>query len=121
MRGTDGYVALKLDISKAHDCMNWDYLRQVMFKMGFDHKWVHWMSLCVEYVDYSVLDNGETVGPIITGRGFRQGDPLLLYLFTICAKGLSSLIRDAEEKGAITGTRVCRRAPPVSHLLFADH
>ena len=33
---------------------------------------------------------------------------------------MSSLIRDAEEKRAITETRVCRRARPVSHLLFAD-
>jgi len=38
-----------------------------MLKMGFDHKWVHWMSLCVESVDYSVLVNGETVGLIIPG------------------------------------------------------
>lgn len=37
-KGTDGYVALKLDISKAYDRMDWDYPRQVMLKMGFDHK-----------------------------------------------------------------------------------
>jgi len=37
-KGTDGYVALKLDISKEYDHMDWDYLRQVMLKMGFDHK-----------------------------------------------------------------------------------
>ena len=33
---------------------------------------------------------------------------------------MSSLIRDVEKKRAITGTWVCRRASPVSHLRFAD-
>jgi len=98
--------------------MNWDYLRQVMVKMGFDLKWIHWMSLCVETVDCYVLVNGES--PIIPGRGLRQGDPLSPYLFIICAEGLSSLISDAETHNRILGTSVCRGAPPVPHLLFAD-
>jgi hypothetical protein len=119
-RGDDRYVALKLDISKAYDRMDWDYLRAVLDKMGFHSQWIHWMSMCVESVAYSVLVNGEQVGPIIPGRGLRQGDPLSPYLFIICAEGLSSLIRDAETRGVLTGTKICRRAPPVSHLLFAD-
>jgi len=40
-RGNDRYVALKLDISKADDRMDWDYLREVMIKMGFSKKWIH--------------------------------------------------------------------------------
>jgi len=119
-RGTDRYVALKLDISKAYDCMDWDYLRAVMVKMGFNAKWIHWISMCVESVDYFVLVNNEQVDPIIPGRGLRQGDPLSLYLLIICAEGLSSLIRDAEARNVITGTKVCRRAPSISHLLFVD-
>jgi len=49
-----------------------------------------------------------------------QGNPLSLYLFIICTEGLSSLIRDAETRGVITGTKICRMTPPVSHLLFVD-
>lgn len=37
-QGNDWYVAIKLDVSKAYDCMDWDYLCQVMDKMGFDDK-----------------------------------------------------------------------------------
>ena len=36
------------------------------------------------------------------------------------AEGLSSLIRGAETRGELQGIRVCRDAPAVSHLLFAD-
>lgn len=119
-RGDDRYVALKLDISKAYDRMDWNYLRAVLHKMGFHSRWIHWMCMCVESVDYSVLVNGNQVGPIIPGRGLRQGDPLSPYLFILCTEGLSALIRDVETRGLLTGTKVCRHAPSVSHLLFAD-
>jgi hypothetical protein len=119
-RGNDRYVALKLDISKAYDMMDWYYLREVMFKMGFNSKWIHWISMCVESVDYSVIVNNEPVGPVIPGRGLRQWDTLSPYLFIICAEGLSSLIQDMENRETISGTQICRAAPAVSHLLFAD-
>ncbi|XP_024630887.1 uncharacterized protein [Medicago truncatula] len=119
-RIVDGSVALKLDISKAYDRIDWDYLKGVMVRMGFNSQRVQWMTICVETVDYSVLVNNELIGPIIPGRGLRQGDPLSPYLFIICAEGLSSLIRRAEARGDLRGTSVCRGAPPVTHLLFAD-
>lgn len=91
-----------------------------MLQMGFSTTWVHWIMLCVETVDYTVLVNGTQVGPIVPGRGLRQGDPLSPYLFILCAEGLSALIRDAENRGDINGALICTNAPAVSHLLFAD-
>jgi len=93
---------------------------EVMIKMGFNQKWIQLMVMCIESVDYSVLVNGEHVGPVIPGRGLRQRDPFSPYLFIICAEGLSSLIRNAKESGTISGTSICRGVPSVSHLLFAD-
>ncbi|MCI56439.1 RNA-directed DNA polymerase (Reverse transcriptase), partial [Trifolium medium] len=52
-RGQVGEVALKLYISKAYDRIDWDYLMDVLSAMGFSHKWISWIMLCVETVDYS--------------------------------------------------------------------
>jgi hypothetical protein len=120
IRGKVGDVALKLDISKAYDRIDWDYLRGVMQKMGFCAQWIKWIMMCVETVDYSVLVNNNVAGPITPSRGLRQGDPLSPYLFIICAEGLSALIRKAEARGDIHGIKICRNAPIISHLLFAD-
>jgi hypothetical protein len=75
-KGKMGDVALKLDISKAYDRIDWDYLRGVMQKMGFSPQWINWIMMCVETADYSVLVNGNMTDPITPGRGLRQGDPL---------------------------------------------
>lgn len=53
-----------------------------MLKMRFASQWVRWIIMCVKIVDYSVIVNNDMAGPIIPGRGLRQGDPLsLCYLF----------------------------------------
>ncbi|GAU25702.1 hypothetical protein TSUD_216310 [Trifolium subterraneum] len=119
-RGKKGDVALKLDISKAYDRIDWEFLRDMMSKMGFSQQWIDWIMLCVEIVDYSVIVNGHKVGPVVPDRGLRQGDPLSPYLFIICAEGLSALIRQAEARKGLHGIKICRNAPTISHLLFAD-
>ena len=37
-------LLLKMDIEKAFDHVNWDFLMVVMFKMGFGHRWINWMK-----------------------------------------------------------------------------
>ena len=60
------------------------------------------------------------MGPIIPKRGLRQGCPLSPYIFIICVEGLSTLLRQVESYGLINGSKVCRGAPSISHLFFAD-
>jgi hypothetical protein len=119
-KGKIGEVALKIDISKAYDRVDWNYVKCVMRRMGFHDRWVNWMSMCMENVHYQVLVNGERVGPIDPKRGLRQGDPLSPYLFIMCTEGLSALLRRSEARGELHGIKVCRGAPILSHLLFAD-
>ena len=69
---------------------------------------------------YKVGFNDQETESFVPTRGLRQGDPLSPYLFLICAEGLSSALAQKEEVCGIEGVRVCRNAPSVSHLLFAD-
>lgn len=118
--GKDGDIALKIDISKAYDRVDWGYLKQMMLRMGFALRWVEWIFLCVSSVSYSVLLNQDRVDPIQLGRGLRQGDPLSPYLFILVTEGLTTLIHRVVAMGDLHGVKVCRRAPILTHLLFAD-
>ncbi|XP_037494490.1 uncharacterized protein LOC119370422 [Jatropha curcas] len=115
-----GTFALKIDISKAFDGVDWDFLRDVMRCLGFSTLWVNWMFLCFSQVNYNVNFDGLLIGPIKHGRGLRQGDPLPPYLYLICAEVLSLLFSDAKRQGLIHGRWASSRCPRTSHLLFAD-
>ncbi|CAN0863102.1 Transposon TX1 uncharacterized 149 kDa protein [Linum grandiflorum] len=71
--GKWGEVAVKIDISKAYDRVEWCYLEVVLRKIGFAEKWIRWMMLCVTSVWYIVQLNGEGVGLIFPKQGLRQG------------------------------------------------
>ena len=114
------FIALKLDISKAYDHVEWSFLKAVMSQMGFNDRWIGFIMECVTTVTYSVLINGEPSGEIRPGRGIRQGDPLSPYLFLLCSEGLHRLIQKATERSDIHGVSICRNGPKLTHLFFAD-
>ncbi|XP_060974717.1 uncharacterized protein LOC115696753 [Cannabis sativa] len=119
-RGKEGFMALSLDFSKAYDCVEWQFLKDMMCRMGFDHHWIHLILSCVSSVRYKIVYSGREMGPIVPSRGIRQGDPLSSYLFLICAEGFSALIKSFESAGYIRECRVANGAPVISHMLFAD-
>ena len=57
--GKVGHMALKLDMSKAYDKLEWIFLQWIMEKMGFHPTWVGWIMECIKSVSYSILVNGE--------------------------------------------------------------
>ncbi|XP_057787364.1 uncharacterized protein LOC131004671 [Salvia miltiorrhiza] len=115
-----GVFAFKLDMAKAYDRVEWSFLESMMRRLGFHFSVVDLIMRCVSTVSFRVLVNGFPGDQFEPGRGLRQGDPLSPFLFLFCAEALSSLLRRAETQNMIHGARICRSAPRVSHLLFAD-
>jgi hypothetical protein len=113
-------MALKLDMSKAYDRVEWDFLELLMRRIGFNDRWVELIMTCVRTVSYSILINGRPYGHISPTRGIRQGDPLSPYLFILCAEGLSTLLHKAERNDTITGLPIAKGGTKINHLLFAD-
>ncbi|KAA3480901.1 reverse transcriptase [Gossypium australe] len=104
--GKKGFVALKLDMSKTYDRVEWNFVKNVMIRMGFTEGWVSLIMKCVTSVFYAININGCRGRIFQSSRGLRQG--------------LSSLLRIAKANGAVKGARASRGGPEISHLLFAD-
>ena len=115
-----GSMALKLDISKAYDRVEWGFLQRIMEKLGFPVDWIDRVMSCVTTPSFSILINGKPFGMIHPSRGIRQGDPLSPYMFLLCAEGFTALLNKAESEGQIKGISICRGAPKVMNLMFAD-
>ncbi|KAJ9680330.1 hypothetical protein PVL29_019599 [Vitis rotundifolia] len=113
----------KLDIEKAYDSINWNFLMKVLKKMGFGSRWMEWIWWCISIAKFFVLVNGVSASFFLNTKGLHQGDPLSPYLFVMGMEVLSALIRRAAVGGFILGCRLRgsgRMEMDVSHLLFSD-
>ncbi|KAL8099026.1 hypothetical protein AgCh_031650 [Apium graveolens] len=119
-QGRTRVVGLKVDISKAYDRSEWTYIEWMLTKFGFPQMWITRIMKCIRTVSYCFVRGGKVFGDVVPQRGDRQGDPISPYIYILCARGLSGMIRQFEENGLIHGYKIARGAPRVSHLLFAD-
>lgn len=115
-----GFAALKLDMNKAYDKINWTFLLAVMKRMGFSSLWVNWIAQCISTVTYSILINGNPSKTFKPSRGLRQGDPISPFLFLLCANVLSCALLHQESTKNLKGIKIGRDSQPINHLLFAD-
>lgn len=119
-KGKSGSCAIKLDMEKAYDRVEWRYLNEVMQALGFPQQWCSLVMKCVTSVSFSVRVNGVLSPSFKPIRGIRQGDPMSSYLFLLCTEGLSRLLRLNGPQFLSRGIRVSCHAPWISHLLFDD-
>ena len=96
----ESFLALKLDMSKAYNHVEWKFLEYMLYATGFPQKWCNLIMECVRSVSYSIVINGGHTEFFEPRRGLRQADPLSPYLFILCVEGLSSLIRKMERDRA---------------------
>ncbi|KAL9672618.1 hypothetical protein QQ045_028870 [Rhodiola kirilowii] len=114
------FAALKLDMEKAYDGVECPFLELLLKRFGFASLWVERIMQYVKSASYFIRINGHLSEPIKPSRGLRQGDPLSPYLFIICVEWQSYMLKHYDHCGLIEGSKINRRAPSISHLLFAD-
>lgn len=81
---------LKLDIAKAFDSVRWDFLLEVLDRMGFGTRWRSWVSILLASASSSVLLNGARGRWFRHKNGLRQGDPPITDAVHTC-NGASTL------------------------------
>ncbi|KAL4332523.1 hypothetical protein GQ457_07G000070 [Hibiscus cannabinus] len=118
--GPNKGAAIKLDMEKAYDRVEWHFLSDVMKKMGFADGWINSIMMCVTTVSFCLKINGEISDFFRPSRGLRQGDPLSPYLFLFCTQGLSAMLLKDQREGRIRGVRASQKGPRINHLLYAD-
>ncbi|GKV50825.1 hypothetical protein SLEP1_g57512 [Rubroshorea leprosula] len=118
--GKHNVLALKLDIRKAYDSVDWHCLESILKAHGFCEKWTQMVMQCVSTVSYTVGINGNQTPFFAPQRGLRQGDPLSPYLYLFIADILSRLLLTATAEKKISSYKIRRKSPTISHLLFAN-
>ena len=96
-------MLVKLDIAKAYDKLNWQFIRKMLVAFGFSMAWVNWIINLISSAFFSILVNGVPSGIITPTRGICQGDPLSPFLFILMAEGLGRSISASKEANSIRG------------------
>ena len=118
-KGKNSSCAVKLDMLKAFDRVEWHYLEAMMTKLGFCDKFIRLVMKCVSSVRFSVKVNGTLLPFFQPTKGLRQGCPMSPFLFLIYAEGFTSLMNNFGGPHIDREIPVSVRSPWVNHLLFA--
>lgn len=114
------WMLLKLDMEKAFDRMEWDFLHQVLQLYGFPTATINLIMNAIQTSSMSLLVNGQHSPPFKPTRGLRQGCPLSPYLFNLGTNILSTLLHHSLNSNFTAGLHFSRVGPTLNHLLFAD-
>lgn len=85
-------IAVKLDLEKAYDLLDWQFVKCTLKQFGFHATWIERVMECISSSYFSILLNGTPQGfyffYFYPTRGIRQGDPLTPYILILCMEPL---------------------------------
>lgn len=115
-----GNVALKFDIRKAFDTLDWDFLLQTLSAFGLCSKFVGWIRNILQSARLSVVVNDKAMGYFGCTIGVHQGDPLSPILFCLAEDILSRGVTRHLAQALIHTISSPRGTVAPSHILYAD-
>ncbi|KAI0492033.1 hypothetical protein KFK09_026298 [Dendrobium nobile] len=80
-----GNVILKLDIAKAYDNINWNFIYFMLELFGFNSVFINLIKKCIKNVYFFIILNGSNHGFFKSSLGLRKGDPISPALYIIAA------------------------------------
>ena len=119
-KGKEGYMAIKVDLEKAYDRLEWSFIYKVLQAFHFPQNIIKVIMSCVTSTRISIFFNGGTLDPFTLIRGLRQGDPISPYLFILCMEFLRHLIEQKCVAGEWKPLKASRENIGISHLFFVD-
>ena len=97
-KGKVGYMAIKIDLEKAYDRLEWHFIRDILYLFKLLEALIKLIMSCIASSSISILVNGGKLDPFLRSIGIQQGDPLSLYLFIMCMEMLGFLISEKCEE-----------------------
>jgi hypothetical protein len=101
----------KLDVEKAYDHVNWEFLLYLLRRCGFGEKLYFWIAHYISLIHFFILVNGSLSSFFTSSRGLRQEDPLSPFLFVVVMEALSKMLTVIVDEGLLScfsmGTRHC--------------
>ncbi|GLT51746.1 hypothetical protein SLA2020_251350 [Shorea laevis] len=71
MKGRKGALAFKIDLQKAFDSVDWEFLRMVLLDFNIPAPLIRLIMFSVTSLQLSILWNGEELPPFVPQRGLR--------------------------------------------------
>lgn len=114
-KGRQWYMAIKVDMAKAYDMVEWDILHSIILAHSFSPVLGSLIHHCVSSVHFSILVNGSPCGFLSNSRGIRQGDPI-----AVLTDLLSRILSRVEGVGRLKGITILRSSPHITYFMYAD-
>ena len=118
-RSRTGYVAIKLDLEKAYDRLEWSFIQETLVFFQLPPNLIVLIMNMISSTRFHILWNGMPFPEVVPSRGVRQGDPLSPYLFILYLERLSLKLEEALRDKLLHPISFRERVR-LSHLFFAD-
>lgn len=114
------YTALKIDLEKAYDKLEWNFIRKSLEHCNFLNQLINWIMISIESVSFDLHINGHISESWNPKRGIRQGDPLSSYIFIICLNFLILKFVEGHKSKQSDGLQINKNTPPILILCYVD-
>lgn len=119
-KGKNVFMAIKVDMAKAYDRVEWDMLGTIIVTHDFSNSFGNLIAQCISTIHYTILVNGSPCGFFPGIRGIRQGDPLSSALFTLVADLHSKILTRSESASKLSGVKISKTSHYITHFMYAN-